>query len=662
MKQIIPNITKQYLNSPTPKGGRNEALFQAACQLRDAGYSQGDAAPLLMDCAQRDGLPQFEAEKTLRSVFARSARDPITKDGKRSALPSGINYQLAPAGRYKVKKTDLPDPLADGARQLLKEAFKEGEGVRIVQGRKGEDGKDHPKDAGVTFSREDWLRRLDDADGNPNAFMSSTERAGLFITVNPLKVGGTRDADVTNYRHALLEFDDIDVREQWHLITESNVPCSAILTSGGRSVHAWVKVDAKDLAEYEQRVRMLWQHFEEYGVDQQNKNPSRLSRLPNCVRFANRQELLALTTGAEGWLEWSTEIQAEGIGETVSLAELAAFNVHNDPNSRLGKRWLCKGGSCLFVGQSGIGKSSLALQMAINWALGRSTFGIKPAKPLRSLFIQAENDLGDVSEMVQGSLSSMGIKVGQKQFSQLEDRLTIVTDTVHTGHAFCEAVRKLVAKHKPDLVWFDPLLSFIGDDISQQKVCSEFLRNWLNPISHETGVIWMMVHHTAKPPSDKAARQHWNSTDFSYSGTGSSELTNWARAVCLLRRTSEEDFELMLAKRGKRAGAIDLQGAPTTVVNLKHAENSILWLQTEAPERQPQFTAGRQQGRQSNKKSINIDNIVKKIDKPMNQKEIIRIGMGLGISRYLLNENWPKIKDKLKADESGLFFKNETKN
>ena len=659
---MIPNITKQYLNSPTPKGGRNEALFQAACQLRDAGYSQGDAAPLLMDCAQRDGLPQFEAEKTLRSVFARSARDPITKGGKRSALPSGINYQLAPAGRYKVKKTDLPDPLADGARQLLKEAFKEGEGVRIVQGRKGEDGKDHPKDAGVTFSREDWLRRLDDADGNPNAFMSSTERAGLFITVNPLKVGGTRDADVTSYRHALLEFDDIDVREQWHLITESNVPCSAILTSGGRSVHAWVKVDAKDLAEYEQRVRMLWQHFEEYGVDQQNKNPSRLSRLPNCVRFSNRQELLALATGAEGWLEWSSEIQAEGIGETVALSELAAFNVHNDPNSRLGKRWLCKGGSCLFVGQSGIGKSSLALQMAINWALGRSTFGIKPAKPLRSLFIQAENDLGDVSEMVQGSLLSMGIKVGQKQFSQLEDRLTIVTDTVHTGHAFCEAVRKLVAKHKPDLVWFDPLLSFIGDDISQQKVCSEFLRNWLNPISHETGVIWMMVHHTAKPPSDKAARQHWNSTDFSYSGTGSSELTNWARAVCLLRRTSEEDFELMLAKRGKRAGAIDLQGAPTTVVNLKHAENSILWLQTEAPERQPQFTAGRQQGRQGNKKSINIDNIVKKIDKPMNQKEIIRIGMGLGISRYLLNENWPKIKDKLKADESGLFFKNETKN
>lgn len=655
MKQI-PRTTQDYLDNPTAEGGRNDALFRAACQMRDAGYSQAEAEPMLMDCAWRDGLATFEAHKTLRSVFTRPARDPISKDGKRSALPSGINYQLAPAGKYKVKKTDLPDPLADGARELLKAAFTEGEGVRIVQGRKGEDGKDHPKDSGVTFSREDWLRRLDDADGNPNAFMSSTERAGLFITVNPLKVGGTRDADVTGYRHALLEFDDIDVREQWHIINESNVPCTAILTSGGRSVHAWVKVEAKDLAEYEQRVRMLWQHFEPYGVDQANKNPSRLSRLPNCVRFSSRQELLALNTGADGWLTWASEIQAEGIGETVTLSELAAFNTQNDPNSRLGKRWLCKGGSCLFVGQSGIGKSSLALQMAINWALGRSTFGIKPAKPLRSLFIQAENDLGDVSEMVQGSLSALGIKQGQKQFSLLEDRLTVVTDTVHTGKAFCEAVRKLVAKHKPDLVWFDPLLSFIGDDISQQKVCSEFLRNWLNPISHETGVIWMMVHHTAKPPSDKAARQHWNSTDFSYSGTGSSELTNWARAVCLLRRTSEEDFELMLAKRGKRAGAIDLQGAPTNVINLKHHDNSILWVQTNKPE--PQFTANHE-GRGASRKSINIDEITRKIDKPMTKKEVIRVGLGLGHSRYLMNQNWPAIEAKLTADESGLFFKNK---
>ena len=55
--------------------------------------------------------------------------------------------------------------------------------------------------------------------------------------------------------------------------------------------------------------------------------------------------------------------------------------------------------SCLFVGQSGIGKSSLCMQLAINWALGRTTFGIRPERPLKSLIVQAENDVGDVAEM-----------------------------------------------------------------------------------------------------------------------------------------------------------------------------------------------------------------------------------------------------------------------
>ena len=57
----------------------------------------------------------------------------------------------------------------------------------------------------------------------------------------------------------------------------------------------------------------------------------------------------------------------------------------------------------LFVGQSGIGKSSLAMQMAVSWALGKEVFGIKTVKPLKSLLIQAGNDFGDVSEMLRGT-------------------------------------------------------------------------------------------------------------------------------------------------------------------------------------------------------------------------------------------------------------------
>jgi RecA-family ATPase len=48
---------------------------------------------------------------------------------------------------------------------------------------------------------------------------------------------------------------------------------------------------------------------------------------------------------------------------------------------------------------SGQGKSSMSFQMAALFAAGREAFGIKPAKPLRVLVIQAEDDEGDCIEM-----------------------------------------------------------------------------------------------------------------------------------------------------------------------------------------------------------------------------------------------------------------------
>ena len=181
-------------------------------------------------------------------------------------------------------------------------------------------------------------------------------------------------------------------------------------------------------------------------------------------------------------------------------------------------------------------------------------------------------------------MGGFGIKTAQEATSALQGRLAVVAEAVQTGEEFANAVRHLVAKHKPDLVWLDPLLSFIGDDISKQDVCSYFLRNLLNPIAHQTGVVWMMMHHTPKPSADPKSKSGWNATDHSYAGTGSSELTNWARAVCVLQATKDEGrFVLRMAKRNKRTGAIDLDDNRTSIVHLKHAEDSILWEQTPAP-------------------------------------------------------------------------------
>ena len=59
-------------------------------------------------------------------------------------------------------------------------------------------------------------------------------------------------------------------------------------------------------------------------VDPNNANPSRLSRLPNAMRFDSRQELYALNVGSKSWQDFEAQIQAEAIGNQQS-GDLLSF-------------------------------------------------------------------------------------------------------------------------------------------------------------------------------------------------------------------------------------------------------------------------------------------------------------------------------------------------
>ena len=351
--------------------------------------------------------------------------------------------------------------------------------------------------------------------------------------------------------------------------------------------------------------------------------------------------------------------------EVTSFKELASFDTDDDKDSVLGYRWLCRGGASLWIGQSGIGKSSLAMQAGMMWAQAKPFFGVRPTrgKRLKSLFIQAENDAGDMAEMMQGVLKAFPIPEGVSRedfIHEMNSYMIFARDTIHTGADFARSAAKLIEKSKPDLVWVDPLLSYAGDDISSQKVASNFLRNTLNPIAFDYGIIWNLLHHTGKPSTDPKAKAHWNDHDFSYAAFGSSELVNWARAVNVLRSLGGGNFELRFSKRGKRAGlteydpfppgTTDHQPAFTDCIYLKHAEKAIFWEQTQAPEGESKPASGREKSGKYKKDPNNTSECVLELLKegkiPRKPTELLALCQEqLGMKERTFWDLWKELRE-----------------
>jgi hypothetical protein len=529
--------------------------------------SEADSLALLSNWNQSCQPPWSDREliHKIREAASKSHSKPAGHLLQSGSAPSTAPFDITKVSFKRPSPAVAPDPQASEFKRFLQAAFAPTEVVCICDA--VEDGR--PVSAGSFIPVEDWIARFD----GPESRILSREREGIFVRINPFRPNlySGSDNDVSAYRHVLVEFDDKPKAEQEKLFRDSGLPITVLIDSGGKSIHAWVRVDAPNRKEWDARRDIIYSSIP--GIDAKNKNPSRYSRLPGAWRSpVSQQKLLATNLGSESWEDYLTSRETDDDKSTiVTIKELMDFDPTNDPDNLIGNRWITRGSSMIISGGTGIGKSSLMMQIIIRWALGLDFFKIKPIRPLKIGVIQAENDKGDLAEAFRGV--SRKLNLTGEQMRHLSTHLEFRTETVRTGDQFLAYARRFIHRSKLDLIVADPLFSYFGGDLSDQGEVSVFLRNKLQPILHETKVAWIWMHHVAKPQR-KETGEPLTTMELAHSGFGSSELANWAREIAVLHEVGQSKprrFQLAFCKRGSRLGL------ESPILNLQHSAIGIQW-------------------------------------------------------------------------------------
>lgn len=452
------------------------------------------------DARYHDG----ECSKKWRSFKGSST--PVTGG---SIIDLGKKYGWKPFGGNMV--LDWNDPIEyDGDEQdakkdgwnpaqdiitFLETIFEPNETIGYVtESWKGDDNKWHPKKGVYSRTAGQIINELKKHPDNiEDALGSMNAESGVWIRFNPLDGKGVSDDNVTRYTYALVESDTMPVEDQYAMIRKLELPVATLVHSGGKSLHALVRVDATNEDEYRKRTETLYDYLDDNGlkVDRQNRNPSRLSRMPGVMRSGNRQYLVATNIGRKSWTDWMdfVEDKLDELPEAFCPAELPAPPVLPEP---LIDGILRCGHKLLISGASKAGKSFLLMQLGICIATGRDWLGFK-CKKGKVFYINLEID---------------GDSATNRFFTECE-RMKLDPKDVKNfelwnlrGHALPldKLVPKLVRRIKDKgyiAVIIDPIYKVITGDENNASDMGAFC-NQFDKICDETGAASIYCHHHSK--------------------------------------------------------------------------------------------------------------------------------------------------------------------
>lgn len=313
----------------------------------------------------------------------------------------------------------------------------------VVTASQDDDGKWRPYGGSTSRTCKQLLDSLKKKTESPMAdtFGTTNPDSGVWVCFNPMDGTGRRNANVTSYRYALVESDTQDIDTQYAILQDLKLPIKMLVHSGGKSLHAIVHIGAVDYRQYQERVDYLYSVCRKHGldVDTQDKNPSRLSRLPGFVRGDKRQYIVDRNIGFTDFVEWQHYIEDEMV-EPLKVENFAEIYDNPPPlKPELIEGILRQGHKMLLVSSSKAGKTFALIELAVAIAEGRRWFGFR-CKQGRVLYLNMELDeasfddrvikVYDKLEITNKNLNNIDIVHLRGQIEKLEKLIPQITRTM----------------------------------------------------------------------------------------------------------------------------------------------------------------------------------------------------------------------------------------
>jgi hypothetical protein len=339
------------------------------------------------------------------------------------------------------------------------------------------------------------IQALSQCNGDIGAVLGDyNPEVGAWIRFNPLDGKGVKNENVTDFRYALVESDDMDIEKQHAIMRELELPIAVLVYSGGKSLHAIVRIEAANYDEYRKRVDYLYNVCKKNGltIDNQNRNPSRLSRMPGVVRKGKKQFIVDVNIGKASWAEWYEWI--EGVNDDLPDPESLTDFWDNMPDLAppLIEGVLRQGHKMLMAGPSKAGKSFALIELSIAIAEGSKWFGWQCAQG-KVLYVNLELDRASCLHRFRDVYQALGLE--PRNIDKI-DIWNLRGKSVPMDKLAPKLIRR-AAKKGYIAVIIDPIYKVLTGDENSADQMAHFT-NQFDKIATELGASVIYCHHHSK--------------------------------------------------------------------------------------------------------------------------------------------------------------------